>query len=77
MSEAVQWTAEAEVRLQEIPFFVRTAAPEKKVLCTAQGNEKSENPGSKRFMSRRSRNLAPEGSPFLAVAGGLGLSLAW
>ncbi len=29
MSEAVQWTPEAEARLKEIPFFVRPAARKK------------------------------------------------
>ena len=29
MSDAVQWTAEAEARLKEIPFFVRPAARKK------------------------------------------------
>lgn len=29
MSNAVQWTPEAEARLQEIPFFVRPAAHKK------------------------------------------------
>ena len=42
MSEAGQWTPEAEARLKEIPFFVRPAAPEKKGLCTAHGDEKFE-----------------------------------
>jgi hypothetical protein len=29
MSDAVHWTAEAEARLKEIPFFVRPAARKK------------------------------------------------
>ena len=29
MSNAVEWTAEAETRLKEIPFFVRPAARKK------------------------------------------------
>jgi hypothetical protein len=29
MSDAVQWTPEAEARLKEIPFFVRPAARKK------------------------------------------------
>lgn len=29
MSNAVEWTAEAEARLKEIPFFVRPAARKK------------------------------------------------
>jgi Proto-chlorophyllide reductase 57 kD subunit len=29
MSDSVQWTAEAETRLKEIPFFVRPAARKK------------------------------------------------
>ena len=29
MSDAVQWTSEAEARLKEIPFFVRPAARKK------------------------------------------------
>ena len=29
MSDAIQWTAEAEARLKEIPFFVRPAARKK------------------------------------------------
>lgn len=29
MSSAVEWTAEAEARLKEIPFFVRPAARKK------------------------------------------------
>ncbi|WP_088892908.1 PCP reductase family protein [Leptolyngbya ohadii] len=29
MSNAIEWTAEAEARLKEIPFFVRPAARKK------------------------------------------------
>ncbi len=29
MSDALQWTADAEARLKEIPFFVRPAARKK------------------------------------------------
>ncbi|MEM9946069.1 MAG: protochlorophyllide oxidoreductase [Cyanobacteria bacterium P01_D01_bin.36] len=29
MAESVQWTAEAEAKLKEIPFFVRPAARKK------------------------------------------------
>jgi hypothetical protein len=29
MSSAVEWTAEAEARLKEVPFFVRPAARKK------------------------------------------------
>ncbi|PZV13032.1 MAG: protochlorophyllide oxidoreductase [Leptolyngbya sp.] len=29
MSDAIQWTSEAEARLKEIPFFVRPAARKK------------------------------------------------
>ncbi|HEY9750815.1 MAG TPA: PCP reductase family protein [Allocoleopsis sp.] len=29
MSDAIQWTADAEARLKEIPFFVRPAARKK------------------------------------------------
>ncbi len=29
MSDAMQWTSEAEARLKEIPFFVRPAARKK------------------------------------------------
>jgi len=29
MSDSIQWTAEAEARLKEIPFFVRPAARKK------------------------------------------------
>lgn len=29
MSDAIEWTAEAEARLKEIPFFVRPAARKK------------------------------------------------
>jgi hypothetical protein len=29
MSEAIQWTTDAEARLKEIPFFVRPAARKK------------------------------------------------
>lgn len=29
MSNAIQWTADAEARLKEIPFFVRPAARKK------------------------------------------------
>jgi hypothetical protein len=38
MSESVSWTAEAEARLKEIPFFVRPAARKKIEKFAAENN---------------------------------------